>query len=116
MRKPKVFGGSWLFKKRISSEDGQDNQTLSAITTKDHKNKGKHEKKDKKKTTTTKNDETKAPIKIISKDIKIIYTNADQLTLSKKHELQALSQKEKPHLISICEVKTEAGTLKSLHE
>lgn len=45
-----------------------------------------------------------------------MYTNADQLTLSKKHELQTLSQNEKPHIIAICEVKTKVGALKNLHE
>ena len=45
-----------------------------------------------------------------------MYTNADQFTLGKKHELQTHSQKEKPHIIAICEVKTKAGAQKQLHE
>ena len=39
------------------------------------------------------------------KKLKIMYTNADQLTKKKKRELDELVSTEEPHIIAICEVK-----------
>ena len=51
-----------------------------------------------------------------TKDIKILYANADQLTLGKKHELQTMTQIEKPYHVAICKVKSKYGILRQLHE
>ena len=52
----------------------------------------------------------------VFKDIKILYTNADQLTSGKKHELELMVNAEKPDLIAICEIKSKVGTPRQLHE
>ena len=50
------------------------------------------------------------------KDLKILYTNADQLTPSKKDELERIVDREKPHLIALCEVKPKHGELRRPQE
>ena len=45
-----------------------------------------------------------------------MYTNADQLTPGKKHELELMVNAEKPNLIAICEIKPKVGTRRQLHE
>ena len=37
--------------------------------------------------------------------LKVLYTNADQLTTGKKNELETLVHEVKPHIIAVCEVK-----------
>ena len=41
--------------------------------------------------------------------LKIIYTNADQLTSLKKQELRELVSQAQPHIIAVCEVKPKHG-------
>ena len=40
----------------------------------------------------------------------MMYTNADQLSTTKKHELIELVSREKPHIIAICEVNPKNGS------
>ena len=48
------------------------------------------------------------------KDMKIMYTNVDQFTSGKKHELENMVKQEKPHLIALCEVKLKKGEQKQV--
>ena len=50
------------------------------------------------------------------KEMKILYTNTDQLTNLKKHELESMVYSEQPHLIALCEVKPKNGELRQLVE
>ena len=52
----------------------------------------------------------------ISPDLKVLYTNADQLTISKKEELQRRIEVEKPMIVAVCEVKPKKYNEKSLEE
>ena len=45
----------------------------------------------------------------IKEKLKVIYTNADQFTPSKKSELLKLIENKQPHLIAITEVKLKNG-------
>ena len=54
--------------------------------------------------------------KLLLKYLKILFTNVDQLTRGKKHELENMVKKEKPHLIALCEVKSKFGEQKQLIE
>ena len=45
-----------------------------------------------------------------------MYTNADQLTTTKKKQLEQEVVNEKPHFIVICEVKRKYGERWQLHE
>ena len=45
--------------------------------------------------------------------IKIMSTNADQLTFEKKDELIKLIETEKPMIIAVCEVKLKISTERS---
>ena len=47
---------------------------------------------------------------MIKEKLKIIYTNADQLTSSKKCELAQLILREEPHIIAITEIKPKNGS------
>ena len=82
---------AWFCKKRVpSEEDEHHQQTINKTQKKEVK------KKIQKQTKTRKN-------------LKIFYTNADQLTNSKKRELNEVVIKEQPDIIAICEVKPKNG-------
>ena len=48
--------------------------------------------------------------------MRILYCNADILTSDKKRELILETEKQRPHLIAICEIKPKHGALRELHE
>lgn len=48
--------------------------------------------------------------------MKILFTNADQLTKIKKQELEDITAREKPHIVAICEIKPKSGEKWQLHE
>ena len=48
--------------------------------------------------------------------LKIVYTNADQLTSNKKDELMKKIEKEKPLIIAVCEVKPKSTKERSLKD
>ena len=45
-----------------------------------------------------------------------MYTNVDQITNEKLHELENILNREKPHLVAMCEVKSKVGNKRQLHE
>ena len=51
-----------------------------------------------------------------AKDIRVLYTNADQLTALKKIELEILVKTEKPHIVAICEVKPKNGSIRTIQD
>ena len=83
-------------KKRVfSKEDTKPQSIKSKPNNKKVKNKEKEEQYDK---------------------LKILYTNADQLTPTKKIELKELISRKKPHIIAICEVKPKNGKEKLIQD
>ena len=88
-------------KKRILPQEAQNYKECSKQPITENKNAKQQEQKRK---------------KITLKDLKILFTNTDQLNKSKKHELENLVQREKPHLIALCEVKPKYGDQKQLIE
>ena len=82
-----------ILKKRILSQEDQTNTTIKTISTiKETK------------------DINQACKTIIKEKLKIIYTNADQLTSLKKCELAQLILREEPHIIAITEIKPKNGS------
>ena len=50
------------------------------------------------------------------REMKILYTNTDQLTDLKKYELESMVLCKKPRLIALCEVKPKNGEVRHLVE
>ena len=80
------MGNPWLFKKRIPPEGAQNTPIINTNIDKD------------------KNNEK------IFKNIKILYTNADQLNDGKKTELKETIRQSLPLIIAICEIKPKKIT------
>ena len=53
---------------------------------------------------------------LITPCLKIIYTNTDQFTVTKKEELLRRIESEKPGIVAICEAKPKSGTDRALVE
>lgn len=117
------MASSRKLKKRLFPQEDKDQEHNKPVNNKPRKRKEKRDllqksntNENNKSVNTTKETSKKTDENANMKNIKVMYANADQLTSGKLHELQSQTQKEKPHIVAICEVKTKIGALKQLQE
>ena len=83
----------WFCKKRVPPQEDESHQPLKLINkspTQEIKNKIEKQSN-------------------VRKKLNVLYTNADQLTKTKKRELDEIVSKEQSHIIATCEVKPKNG-------
>ena len=105
-------GSRFSKKPTVPQEVSKNKNSLKANkeVTKSHKEEVLHNK------LSTNNDNKHNTKQNFENNLRILYTNADQLTLSKKQELENLLSQNKPHIIAICEVKPKKKTERQLQD